>query len=50
MYYIWDNVYSTWIDDYFEKYEQAESEKKMLIEERKAQGLPYDYDIFQKLT
>ena len=50
MYWIWDNYHEEWYSVQFSTYEEAETEMEYLINKRKAKGLPYDFDIFVKLT
>lgn len=50
MYWIWDNYHEEWYCVQFEDFEDAEREMEYLISKRKAKGLPYDFDIFKKIT
>ena len=50
MYYIYDNYYEEWHARLFAEFEDAEKEMQDLIENRKERNLPYDFDIYQKIT
>lgn len=50
MYWIWDNYHEEWYCVHFVDFEDAEQEMERLIRQRKAEGLPYDFDIFEKIT
>ena len=50
MYYIWDNYFEEWYEVSFTEFEMAELEMEYLIKKRKAKDIPYDFDIYQKVT
>jgi len=50
MYYIYDTYHEEWYYISFADFEEAEKEMERLIKEKKQKGLPYDYDIYQKIT
>ena len=50
MYYIYDNYHEEWYEVSFVEFEDAEIEMEYLIRKRKAKDLPYDFDIYQKIT
>ena len=50
MYWIWDNYHEEWYCVQFEDFEDAEREMEYLIKKRKAKDLPYDFDIYKKIT
>ena len=50
MYYIYDNYHEEFYAVSFAEFEDAEIEMEYLIKKRKAKDLPYDYDIYQKIT
>ena len=49
-YYIYDNYNEEFYSVAFAVYEDAENEMEYLIKKRNADGLPYDYDIYRKIT
>ena len=50
MYYIYDLYYEEWHSIAFAEFEDAEKEMFDLIENRKERNLPYDFDIYLKIT
>lgn len=50
MYYIYDNYHEEWFEQSFEEYEDAKITMEYLIKKRKAKDLPFDFDIYQKIT
>lgn len=50
MYYIYDNYHEEWYSVAFMEFEDAEREMEHLINHRRSKGLPYDFDIYQKIT
>ena len=50
MYYIYDNYHEEWYDTAFAEFEDAEREMEYLIKNREAKDLPYDFDIYKKIT
>ena len=50
MYYIYDNYHEEWHDTSFAELEDAEMEMEYLIKKRMEADLPYDFDIYEKVT
>ena len=50
MYYIYDNYHEEWWSVAFTDFEDAEIEMEYLIKKRKSKDLPYDFDIYKKIT
>lgn len=50
VYYIYDNYHEEFYWVSFAEFEDAEIEMEYLIKKRKAKDLPYDFDIYQKIT
>lgn len=50
MYYIYDNYNEEWYSVAFADFEAAEIEMECLIKHFKAKDLPYDFDIYLKIT
>lgn len=50
MYYIYDLYFEEWYHTSFSDFEDAEREMMILIKRRKENNLPYDFDIYQKIT
>ena len=50
MYYIYDLYNEEWYGISFFDFEDAEKEMKELIADRQERNLPYDFDIYQKIT
>jgi len=50
MYFIYDNYHEEWHEVSFANFEDAEREMEYLIKKRKEKGLPYDFDIYEKIT
>ena len=50
MYYIYDNYHEEWFEISFAEFEDAERTMQRLINSRKEEGLPFDFDIYEKIT
>ena len=50
MYYIYDNYNEEWYALSFFEFEDAEKEMNRLIAILQENDLPYDFDIYQKIT
>lgn len=50
MYYIYDNYHEEWCETAYPKLDEAEKAMEYMIEKRKEKGLPYDFDIYEKVT
>lgn len=50
MFYIYDNYNEEWIPIGFAYFEDADKEMQILIRSRQEKNLPYDFDIYEKIT
>lgn len=49
-YYIYDNFHEEFYSTSFAEFEYAEIEMEYLKKKREADGLPSDFDIYEKIT